>query len=73
VISPYARRNYVDHSLTDQTSVLRFIEDTFLDGERVGGGSFDAIAGSLDGMFDFAHPDTRLYILDNTGKVLSHE
>jgi phospholipase C len=71
VISPYARRNYVDHSLTDQTSVLRFIEDNWLKGERVGGGSFDAIAGSLDAMFDFAHPDPRPYILDKTtGKVL---
>jgi phospholipase C len=73
VISPYARRNYVDHGLTDQTSVLRFIEDTFLNGERVGGGSFDEIAGSLNAMFDFAHPDARPYILDKTGKVLTHQ
>jgi phospholipase C len=29
VISPWTKVNYVDHSLTDQTSVLRFIEDTF--------------------------------------------
>jgi phospholipase C len=29
VISPYAKQNYVDHSLTDQTSVLRFIEDNW--------------------------------------------
>ncbi len=71
VISPYARRNYVDHSLTDQTSVLRFIEDNWLNGERVGGGSFDAIAGTINAMFDFAHPDARPYILDkSTGKVL---
>ena len=71
MISPFARRNYVDHSLTDQTSVLRFIEDNWLHGERVGGGSFDAIAGSLNNMFDFAHPDARLYLLDkSTGKVL---
>jgi phospholipase C len=71
VISPFARRNYVDHGLTDQTSVLRFIEDNWLHGERVGGGSFDAIAGSLNNMFDFAHPDARPYILDkSTGQVL---
>ncbi len=71
VISPFARRNYVDHSLTDQTSILRFIEDNWLNGERVGGGSFDAIAGSINAMFDFDHPDVRPYILDNsTGKVL---
>jgi phospholipase C len=26
VISPYAKPNYVDHSLNDTTSILRFIE-----------------------------------------------
>jgi phospholipase C len=71
VISPFARRNYVDHSLTDQTSVLRFIEDNWLNGERVGGGSFDAIAGTLNSMFDFSHPDATPYILDtSTGEVI---
>jgi phospholipase C len=71
VISPFARRNYVDHSLTDQTSILRFIEDNWLAGERVGGGSFDAIAGTINAMFDFAHPDPRPYILDqSTGQIL---
>jgi phospholipase C len=71
VISPFARRNYVDHSLTDQTSILRFIEDNWLGGERVGSGSFDAIAGSLNEMFDFSHPDAKPYILDeSTGQVL---
>jgi len=71
VISPFARRNYVDHSLTDQTSVLRFIEDNWLNGERVGSGSFDAIAGSINAMFDFSQPDARPYILDkSTGRVL---
>ena len=29
VISPYAKVNYVDHSITDQTSILRFIEDNW--------------------------------------------
>jgi phospholipase C len=71
VISPFARRNFVDHSLTDQTSILRLIEDNWLNGERVGGGSFDAIAGSLYSMFDFAHPDPAPLILDaTTAKVL---
>src|SRR5437763_14154118 len=46
VISPYAKMNFVDHSLTDQTSVLRFIEDNWLNGTRIGQGSFDAAAGS---------------------------
>ena len=33
--------------------------------------AFDAIAGTINAMFDFAHPDVRPYILDkSTGKVL---
>ena len=53
MLSPYAKRNYVDHTLTDQTSILRFIEDNWLDGERIQpGGSFDTIAGTIEGMFE---------------------
>jgi phospholipase C len=43
VISPWARKNYVDHRVTDQSSILRFIEDNWNLG-RIGGGSTDAIA-----------------------------
>ncbi len=53
VISPLAKKNFVDHTLTDQSSVTRLIEDNWLGGERLGGGSFDAIAGTLQNMFDF--------------------
>jgi len=53
VISPWAKQNFVDHTQIDQTSVVRFIEDNWLDGQRLGGGSFDASAGSIMGMFDF--------------------
>ncbi len=56
VISPWARQNFVDHAVTDQPSIARFIEDVFLDGRRIGGGSFDALAGRLDGMLDFTAP-----------------
>jgi phospholipase C len=52
VVSPWARQNYVDHTLTDQSSVLRFIEDNWHLG-RLGKQSMDAGAGSLLGMFDF--------------------
>ncbi len=44
--------NYVDHGVTDQSSILRFIEDNWGTG-RIGGGSFDARAGSLLPIFDF--------------------
>jgi phospholipase C len=75
VISPFAKRNHVDHTLVDQTSVIRFIEDNWLHGERIQpGGSFDTIAGTIEHMFDFDdrnedHP--RKVILDeNTGAVV---
>ena len=55
VISPYARKNFVDHTTTDQSSTIRFIEDNWLGGERIGNGSFDAIAGPINNMFDFDH------------------
>jgi phospholipase C len=54
VISPFAKVNHVDHTLTDQTSILKFIEDNWLAGERIQpGGSFDTIAGTIEHMFDF--------------------
>jgi phospholipase C len=53
VVSPWARQNFVDHTVTDQTSVIRFIEDNWLSGERIGQGSFDGIANSISHMFDF--------------------
>lgn len=69
VISPYSRINFVDHTLTDQSSILRFIEDNWLNGKRIGAGSFDALAGALDNMFDFSHLSKTKLILDpNTGE-----
>jgi phospholipase C len=53
VISPWARQNFVDHSVTDQTSIIRFIEDNWLNGQRIGQGSFDGIANSITQMFNF--------------------
>jgi phospholipase C len=70
VVSPFAKRNHVDHTLTDQTSVLRFIEDNWLNGKRIQhGGSFDTIAGPLNNMFDFDDRDERnprKVVLDET-------
>ncbi|KVV48118.1 phospholipase [Burkholderia ubonensis] len=67
LISPYAKQNYVDHTMIDQASVVRFIEDNWLSGQRIGGGSFDASAGDLRGLFDFASkPNTTPLYLDPT-------
>jgi phospholipase C len=54
VISPYAKKNFVDHTAISQASIVRFIEDNWLNGQRLGGGSFDATAGSINNMFDFS-------------------
>jgi phospholipase C len=56
VISPYAKRNYVGHQPISQASIVRFIEDNWLGGKRLGGGSFDATSGSIMDMFDFRAP-----------------
>ena len=71
VISPYAKKNYVDHVVTDQSSITRFIEDNWLGGQRITG-SFDALAGTINGMFDFSgRSNEGSYVLDpNTGLVL---
>jgi phospholipase C len=80
VISPFAKPNFVDHTLTHQASVLRFIEDNwklgFIDGPvapPAGTGSVDRSANSLDNMFDFKRePNTRPLILDAvTGTIVS--
>lgn len=76
VISPWAKRNFVDHTVTDQTSVLRFIEDNWLEGTRIGGGSFDVLANSIDQMFDFDHArlgSGKLTLDPSTGLVVSSD
>ena len=66
VISPYARQNYVSHTLNDTTSILRFIEDNWGLG-RLGDQSFDAMAGSILDSFDFvAKPHLKPVLLDET-------
>jgi len=70
VISPFARPSYVDHTLTDQSSILRFIEDNWELG-RIGDRSFDEVAGSLLGLFDFDRPEAgRLFLDPDTGLPL---
>ena len=68
VISPFARRNFIDHTHISQASVVRFIEDNWGLG-TIGDGSFDASAGRLDYLFDFQHPQQRRVMLNNSGTV----
>ena len=68
VISPYSRTNYIDHTQTDQSSVLKLIEDNWRTG-RIGDSSADAKAGSLTSMFDFRHPQAERVLLNADGSV----
>jgi phospholipase C len=63
VVSPFSRVNFVDHTLTDQSSVIRFIEDNWNLG-RVGDGSFDELAGPLTNLFDFSGSRAQKLFLD---------
>jgi phospholipase C len=74
VISPYTRQNYVSSNETNTASVVKFIEDNWLHGQRIPN-SFDATSGSLDargGVLDFnVKPNYKPLILNpTTGAVV---
>jgi phospholipase C len=79
VISPWVKKNFVDHTLTDQTSSLRFIEENWglenIDQFEApaGQGSFDRLAGTVMNIFDFdGKPNLRRVLLDPlSGLVVS--
>jgi phospholipase C len=68
VVSPFAKPNFVDHTLTDQSSITRFIEDNWLSNQRIGQGSFDTIANPINNMFDFSQtPNPKLLLNASLG------
>jgi phospholipase C len=72
VVSPFSKRNYVDGTFTAESSVVRFIEDNWIGGQRIGGGSADAWTGTLANMFDFSKPnDPPLFLDPSTGEPTS--
>jgi phospholipase C len=64
VVSPFARADAIAHDRITLASVPRFIEDNWLHGQRLGGGSFDATAGSIASLFDFQAPPRPPLFLD---------
>ncbi len=71
VVSPFAKRNHVDHTQTQQASITRFVEDNWGLG-RIGDHSADAWSGSLDGLFDFhGRPAPRVLLDPADGTVTS--
>jgi phospholipase C len=73
LVSPWANRNYVDHRVTDQSSIIHFIEDNWLAGQRIGNGSTDAESGTVNGMFDFDDGPRagKLFLDPFTGQALA--
>ncbi|MGD0990255.1 MAG: alkaline phosphatase family protein [Candidatus Sulfotelmatobacter sp.] len=70
VISPYSKQNYVDHVITDQSSILQFIEYNW-SLPAMGNGSNDAKAGSLLGLFEFTGKKAPKLVLDpTTGEIV---
>jgi phospholipase C len=71
VISPFAKENFVAHTVADQSSITKFIEDNWQLGQ-IGDQSFDAMAGSLLNLFDFSNYgggfDRKLILNPNTGE-----
>ncbi|MGA7898139.1 MAG: alkaline phosphatase family protein [Nitrososphaeraceae archaeon] len=70
IISPYAKVNYIDHGITDQTSIISFIEDNWGLG-RIGNQSFDTKAGPIMNMFNLTtgHYANKLILNPLTGIV----
>jgi phospholipase C len=71
VISPFAKANFVDHTVIDQSSVVRYIEDNW-GLPRIGNGSFDVVAGSIENMFDFTFNfNPPVFLNPLTGQVVA--
>jgi phospholipase C len=75
VISPYAKRGFIDHQTLSFDAYLKFIEDRFLGGERLPGTPAEprptvredlAILGDLRRSFDFTRDPRPPLILDPT-------
>ena len=81
LVSPWANPNYVDHTLTDQASIINFVESNW----RLGTidppdapnaqSSFDRTAGTLLNLFNFdARPSLEPVLLNCNGTYLArHE
>ena len=75
VISPFAKRNFVDHTITDQSSIIAFIEDNW--GLPRIPNSMDSIAGPITNMLDFSHHENEgngnsLFLDPSTGQPVHH-
>jgi len=67
LVSPWVKKGTVDHTLTDFSSIDKFIEDNW--GLPLIPGSFDSIAGSINSMFNFkGNGSPKLFLDPITGQ-----
>jgi phospholipase C len=64
LISPHAKKNYVSHVPITQASIVKFVEDNWLVGERIGEGSYDNTTGSIVDMLKSSEGNADKLILD---------
>ncbi len=68
VISPFAKSNFVDHTLIDQSAVVKFVEYNW-GLPAMGNGAADTAAGSILSMFDFrGDRNPPLFLDSSTGE-----
>ncbi|MBV9449710.1 MAG: alkaline phosphatase family protein [Streptosporangiaceae bacterium] len=63
VISPWAKRNYVDNAMIDQSAVVKFIEQNW-GVPAMGNGAADDAGGSINSLFNFRGPFNSALFLD---------
>jgi phospholipase C len=71
VVSPWSKSNFVDNTFTDQSSVVKFIEQNWKL-PALGNGAADASAGSLMSMFNFSNQQGNgpLFLDPTTGEPI---
>jgi phospholipase C len=64
IISPWAKQNFVDHTTTDLSSIVKFVQDNW--SLPPISGSFANIAGTIENAFDFSghHGNAQKLFLD---------
>ncbi len=70
VISPWAKSDFVDNTLVDQSSVVKFIEYNW-NVAAMGNGAADDAAGSILSMFDFHRYNPPLFLDPTTGEPVN--
>jgi phospholipase C len=72
LVSPYAKSNYVDNTLTEQSSIIKFVEQNW-SLPSIGAGSEDIDSGSVDNMFEFGNAQRapKVILNETSGEVTS--